>query len=98
MLAGLLLVGGIFGFIRFRIARAEHRQRVLQQRVDEAVAQVKTLRGMLPICARCKKIRDDSGYWQQVEEYVHSRSEAEFSHGICPECMKELYPDFKESE
>jgi hypothetical protein len=61
----------------------------LQQTIDE----VKTLQGIIPICASCKKIRDDSGYWQQVEEYVSSHSDVKFSHGICPECVKELYPD-----
>jgi hypothetical protein len=61
----------------------------LQQTIDE----VKTLKGIIPICASCKKIRDDSGYWQQVEEYVKNHSDAEFSHGICPECVKKLYPN-----
>jgi hypothetical protein len=55
---------------------------------------VKTLRGMLPICASCKKIRDDHGEWVQMEVYVRDRTEADFSHGICPECMKKLYPEF----
>ena len=57
------------------------------------VRENKALRGLLPICAHCKHIRDDDGYWHQVEAYVRDRSEAEFSHGICPKCMKELYPD-----
>jgi len=55
---------------------------------------VKKLSGMLPICASCKKIRDDKGYWTQIEAYIRDHSEAEFSHGICPECMKKLYPEF----
>jgi hypothetical protein len=54
---------------------------------------VKTLEGFIPICASCKKIRDDSGYWNQVESYIRDRSDVEFSHSICPECTKELYPD-----
>ena len=62
--------------------------------LKEAMAQIKTLRGIIPICANCKKIRDDAGYWNQVEEYIHDHSEAEFSHGFCPECMKKLYGDF----
>lgn len=61
--------------------------------LSRALDQIKTLRGIVPICANCKKIRDDTGYWQQVEVYVRSHTEAEFSHGICPECMKKLYPD-----
>ena len=69
---------------------AEERERMIDQ-LKEALANVKTLRGLIPICASCKKIRDDQGYWRQVEVYVRDRSEAEFSHGVCPECMKTLY-------
>lgn len=58
-----------------------------------ALAQVKKLSGFLPICASCKKIRDDKGYWQQIEAYIRDHSEAEFSHSICPDCVKKLYPD-----
>ena len=58
-----------------------------------ALDKVKTLSGMLPICSSCKKIRDDKGYWSQIEAYIVEHSEAEFSHGICPECAKKLYPD-----
>lgn len=61
--------------------------------LQEALSQVKRLSGLLPICAACKKIRNDRGYWQQIEEYIRQNSEAEFSHGICPSCQKELYPD-----
>ena len=53
------------------------------------------LRGILPICAHCKKIRDDQGYWSQAEVYVRDHTEAEFSHGICPECIEKLYPEFE---
>ncbi|MCK5311098.1 MAG: hypothetical protein KAJ62_03260, partial [Desulfobacteraceae bacterium] len=56
-----------------------------------ALSQVKQLKGMLPICANCKKIRDDSGYWQQVEKYVEKNTDAIFSHGMCPECSDKLY-------
>ena len=59
------------------------------QELQDALAQIRTLRGILPICAYCKKIRDDRGYWSQVEAYVSSRSEATFSHGLCPECLSE---------
>jgi len=58
-----------------------------------ALTKVKTLSGLLPICANCKNIRDDKGYWSQIEVYIRDHSEAEFSHSICPECAKELYPD-----
>jgi PAS domain S-box-containing protein len=55
--------------------------------------EVKILKGFLPICASCKEIRDDEGYWHQIEQYIKDHSEAEFSHGICPKCAKKLYPD-----
>jgi DNA-binding response OmpR family regulator len=64
-------------------------QEALAQRVrelEEALSRVKTLQGLLPICSYCKKIRDDQNYWQQVEGYISDHSEAQFSHGICPEC------------
>ncbi len=62
--------------------------------LELALARVKKLEGFLPICSYCKKIRDDQGDWQQIETYIHERSDAEFSHGICPECLKAHYPDF----
>jgi membrane protein implicated in regulation of membrane protease activity len=62
--------------------------------LEDALSKVKTLSGFLPICASCKKIRDDNGYWNQIEAYIQTHSDAEFSHGICPECAKKLYPDF----
>ncbi len=62
--------------------------------LQEALAKVKTLTGLLPICASCKKIRDDKGYWTQVEVYVREHTDANFTHSICPECASKLYPDF----
>jgi len=70
----------------------------LIQRLEESLAKVKQLRGFIPICASCKKIRDDQGYWQQVEEYIRLHSEAQFSHSICPVCAAELYPDLAEKK
>ncbi|MDR3603402.1 MAG: hypothetical protein P4L38_02125, partial [Syntrophaceae bacterium] len=61
--------------------------------LQHALAQVKKLSGFIPICASCKKIRDDKGYWRQVEEYIRDHSEALFSHSICPDCMRSLYPE-----
>ena len=61
--------------------------------LKEAMGKVKTLSGLLPICASCKKIRDDKGYWNQIEAYIRKHSTVEFSHGICPDCAKKLYPD-----
>jgi sigma-B regulation protein RsbU (phosphoserine phosphatase) len=73
------------------------RERELEEKnreIEQALREVKVLRGFIPICASCKKIRDDKGYWQQIETYIQERSEALFSHGICNDCMKKLYPDF----
>ncbi len=64
------------------------------EQLQQALDQVKTLSGLLPICANCKKIRDDQGYWQDVAVYIRDHSEADFTHSICPECMQKLYPDF----
>ena len=57
------------------------------------ISEIKELKGIIPICSNCKKIRDDDGYWQKVENYIQTHSNAEFSHGLCPECRKNLYPD-----
>ena len=65
----------------------------LLEELQNALSKVKLLSGFLPICASCKNIRDDKGYWNQIESYIRDRSEAEFSHGICPDCAKKLYPD-----
>ena len=67
-----------------------------QEALHIASDQIKTLHGILPICANCKKICDDKGRWNPVEVYVRDRTEADFSHGICPECAKKLYPEFKQ--
>lgn len=75
--------------------RAEEEREKLILELEDALDKVKQLRGLLPICASCKKIRDDQGYWTQVEVYVGKHSEAEFSHGICPDCYTELYPPEK---
>lgn len=74
--------------------RLEEERENLVVSLQDALGQVKTLRGLLPICANCKKIRDDEGYWHKVEVYIEKNSEAQFSHGICPECRKTLYPEF----
>jgi len=58
--------------------------------LEDALSQVKYLRGLLPICSYCKKIRDDKNYWQQVENYIEENSEAKFSHGVCPDCYEEI--------
>jgi len=71
----------------------EEREKLIHE-LQEALANIKTLRGLLPICSYCKKIRDDKGYWNQIESYIRDHSGAEFTHGMCPECLKKLYPDF----
>ena len=78
--------------------KAEEEREALIHQLQETMAQVKTLRGLIPICASCKKVRDDRGYWHQVDEYVRAHSEVEFSHSICPECMARLYPDYQDGE
>jgi hypothetical protein len=74
--------------------RIEQDLRQEKRKLEQALVQVKTLNGLLPICSSCKKIRDDKGYWNQIESYIRAHSEAEFSHGICPECLERLYPDY----
>lgn len=73
--------------------RIENEKQQVISELQEALAKVKLLSGFLPICCSCKKIRDDQGYWQQIESYIKEHSDAEFSHGICPECARRLYPD-----
>lgn len=65
----------------------------LNVELANAISRVKTLSGLLPICANCKKIRDDLGHWHQIENYIQTHTNANFSHGICPECMQHLYPE-----
>jgi PAS domain S-box-containing protein len=74
--------------------KAEEEREGLILELRDALSKVRTLSGMLPICASCKKIRNDKGYWEQIETYVRDRSEADFTHGMCPDCAKKLYPDF----
>jgi hypothetical protein len=85
---GLLI--NVFGILVFAAVAV-----VANHFVMELAKENKRLKGILPICARCKKIRDDKGYWEEVATYIRDHSEAEFSHGICPDCMAELYPEFK---
>jgi HAMP domain-containing protein len=73
--------------------KAEQEKEALITELKETISQVKTLKGLLPICSACKNIRDDKGYWNQIESYIKDHSEAEFSHGICPDCAKKLYPE-----
>lgn len=72
--------------------RADHHREESIRELKTALSQVKKLSGLLPICATCKKIRDDHGYWNQIESYIRDHSEVDFSHSLCPECARELYP------
>jgi DNA-binding response OmpR family regulator len=86
-----LVKGQISGGLLVRSLRyAIERQKLLTQ-LEHSTKEIKTLKGFLPICASCKKIRDDKGYWTRIETYISERSEAEFSHGLCPECVTRLY-------
>ncbi len=76
-------------------AKIDSEREILVTELQDALEQVKQLKGLLPICASCKKIRDDKGYWNQIESYIEQHSEALFSHGICPVCAEELYGDTK---
>jgi hypothetical protein len=93
--AGIAFTGiGIgLGVHRVRIRRLHASERELARRVDESLAHIKMLRGLLPICAWCKRVRDDEGYWTQMEAYVRDHSQAEFSHGLCPDCLRENFPE-----
>ncbi len=91
-IASLLLTIVLWHSLRVRQLKA--REMELARRVDAALAKIKVLSGLLPICSWCKKVRDDTGYWNQLESYVREHSEANFSHGICPECLREHFPAF----
>ena len=87
-LAAFLLVGYVISYNRKLLIK----EKELNFKLEKALSEVKNLTGLLPICASCKKIRNDGGYWEQVEDYIKTHSEAEFSHSICPSCMEKLYP------
>ncbi len=74
--------------------QAEQALQAKNEQLEAALEHVKQLSGLLPICANCKKIRDDEGYWQDVYVYIREHSEVEFTHGICPDCAREFYPEF----
>lgn len=89
------IVGRMASFVDItKRKEIENDREQLIKKLQEAIDQIKTLKGIIPICASCKKIRDDSGYWNQIEVYIKEHSEANFSHGLCPDCAKKLYPDF----
>lgn len=94
---GLLIASMVILFIEKKII---YKRKLMQKErenliadLQDAIAKINTLKGLLPICANCKKIRDDKDRWEQIEFYIREHSEAEFTHSICPECAKKLYPD-----
>jgi hypothetical protein len=84
-------LAGLFTLLTSGLAWLLHR--AWKRERERAREEVQELRGLLPICASCKKIRDDAGYWNQIESYVQAHSAATFTHGICPECVAKMYPD-----
>lgn len=89
----LLAIEGIASDITDRKRQEGERKRLIRQ-LRKALAEVKTLSGLLPICSHCKKVRDDQGYWQQIDAFITEHSDLFFSHGLCPECLTEHYPEF----
>jgi hypothetical protein len=94
----ILTASGIFlsmiiAFIAtYRVRKYEEMLLDKNDKLQKALDEIKTLRGIIPICSYCKQIRDDEGMWKKIEEYIHAHSEARFSHGICPDCMREHFP------
>ncbi len=91
-LGGLVLIYAYLGFLFESIFRKNH---VTTEKLKETLIEVRQLSGLLPMCAKCKKIRDDKGYWQRVETYIEAHTQAEFSHGLCPGCLESTYGDEK---
>ncbi len=90
-------IAASIGVAWMRRQAEEERERLISE-LRKALSEVKKLSGLLPICASCKRVRDDNGYWKQIELYIKEHSEAEFSHGVCPECAKKLYPEYYEEK
>lgn len=89
----------LFAFRRWRQQTlVEHTLQLRLAELKQAMSEVRQLRGIMPICASCKKIRDDQGFWHQVEVYIREHSEADFTHGICPNCLKVLYPNYRRKQ
>lgn len=86
------------GALKFRYDRMLSQQEKLVGDLQKALSEIKTLRGILPICSSCKRVRDDKGYWNLVETYVEAHSEAQFTHGFCPDCVRRLYPELLEGK
>lgn len=92
----MLFMNNMWSILKQKRAESEKKRVIIE--LKEALAEVKTLSGLIPICASCKNIRDDKGYWSNVEAYIGTHSDAEFSHSICPECRTHLYPELYPEE
>ena len=97
LLGILAIAAGTVVFIKLTNPLIDNLNQTVAE-LEDALASVKQLSGLLPICASCKKIRDDKGYWTQIESYIRDHSEAEFSHSICPDCFKNLYGDLEKKK
>lgn len=85
------LVARVYSFLKLKAEIDARKKR--EKELEEALSQIKTLKGLIPICASCKNIRKDDGFWQQIEEYVKEHSKAEFTHSMCPDCSDKFYGD-----
>jgi hypothetical protein len=93
-IATLALVAELVHRVTAQKRELLEQKRALADSLAEAKTSIKILRGLLPICSGCKSIREDNGYWKRIEDYLQVHSELEFSHGICPDCVEKLYPEF----
>lgn len=93
-------IGGVEGICRdiTELKVTQEAQKKLIEELKTAMSEIRTLSGMLPICSSCKKIRDDKGYWNRLEAYIHEHTDAQLSHGFCPDCLQKLYPDYIDEE
>lgn len=94
MACALIIAWALSGILRIFDWEMKERQQKLVLELKDALGNVKILQGLLPICSFCKKIRDDEGYWNQIESYISKNTDAEFSHGLCPACAEKHYPEF----
>ena len=88
----------VISYARDRRRIVDDARKKLICELQDALAEIKTLQGILPICSHCKKIRDEEGDWNRIETYIREHSDAEFTHGMCPECIKEFYPEVADEE
>ena len=92
-----IILGSPMMYVHFKVleevSKSKEKLALSNQKLEKALSEVKELSGLLPICSFCKRIRDDQGYWSQLENYIRDHSKAEFSHGLCPDCAEKAYPE-----